>query len=441
MVITGGLSASAIADWTGSVKNVVVRADATADGKLSSKQSTNAVPLNAEIHARYNGKSQEIALNKSYVRLPQTSLEANGTVSTSLGAAGESGVQRSCTNWRRVADMFSPPDQPLGLQGQAAFNGTVRGSTSAPQIAGQLNAKNVQVRGSSFRLLRTNVQASPSQVSLQNGDLELATATRPRDLQRADPALHNWTHTPNSPFAVDLHATQVSVAALTQAANVSTPITGTLNANVVAHGTQLNPIGQGDINLRNASVSGEPVKPAQVKFQGTGDAVHANMLVQVSRRQCDRAGHLLSQAGRLRCACCKPPTFSWRRFETLARAQHGYQRHAEPESERPRHAEQSARHGFAHHPRSSIFRSSRSTTSTSRATSPIMKRPSISASQLMYDAAAGARQDRADRRLLRRRQLSTRRSFRCSRCWRRMRRRRRRSSAARPRFTPRCTGR
>ena len=132
-----------------------------------------------------------------------------------------------------------------------------------------------------FRLLRTNVQASPSQVSLQNGDLELAPQ-QGRVTFNVQSALHNWTHMPNSPFAVDLHATQVSVAALTQAAKVSTPITGTLNANVVAHGTQLNPIGQGDINLRNASVSGEPIKLAQVKFQGTGDAVHANMLVQVA---------------------------------------------------------------------------------------------------------------------------------------------------------------
>ena len=50
----------------------------------------------------------------------------------------------------------------------------------------------------------------------------------------------------------------------------------------MAHGTQLNPIGQGEINLRNANISGEPVKSAQVRFQGTGDTVHANLLVQIS---------------------------------------------------------------------------------------------------------------------------------------------------------------
>ncbi|HEY1731075.1 MAG TPA: translocation/assembly module TamB domain-containing protein [Terriglobales bacterium] len=280
VVITGGLSASTVADWTGSVKNVVLRADATAAGKLSSTQANNAVPLNAEIHARYDGKTQQVTLNKSYVRLPQTSLEANGTVST-RSALQVNLESNDLHELETVADMFTAPAQPLGLQGQAAFNGTVRGSTSAPQIAGQLNAKNVQVRGTSFRLLRTGIQASPSQVSLQNGDLELGQQ-QGKVTFTVQSGLRDWTHTPGSPFAVNLNATQLSVGALTRAAQVSTPITGTLNANIVAHGTQLSPIGQGEINLRNANISGEPVKSAQVKFQGTGDQVHANLLVQVS---------------------------------------------------------------------------------------------------------------------------------------------------------------
>ena len=141
--------------------------------------------------------------------------------------------------------------------------------------------KNVQVRGTSVRLLRTGVEASPSQISLQNGDLELGQG-QGKATFNVQTGLRDWAHTPSSPFAVNVNATQVSVGALTQAAKVETPITGTLNANIVAHGTQLNPIGQGEINLRNANISGEPVKSAQVKFQGTGDTVHANLLVQIS---------------------------------------------------------------------------------------------------------------------------------------------------------------
>ena len=192
VVLTGGLSASAIADWTGDVKNVVVRADATAAAKVSSKQPGNPIPLNAEVHARYNGRTQEVALDKSYVRLPQTSLEANGTVSNQ-SALQVNLESNDLHELETVADMFTPPGQPLGLQGQAAFNGTVKGSTSAPQIAGQLNAKNVEIRGSSIRLLHTGVEASPSQVSLQNGDLELGQQ-QGRVTFNLQSGLRNWSH-------------------------------------------------------------------------------------------------------------------------------------------------------------------------------------------------------------------------------------------------------
>ncbi len=180
-----------------------------------------------------------------------------------------------------VAEVFSPPSQPLNLHGTASFEGTVRGSTSAPQIAGQLNARNVQIRGSAFRSLRANVQASPSQASLQNGDLELAKQ-QGHVTFNLQTGLHDWSHLPDSPFTANLSATQVAVAELARAANLSTPVSGTLNANIAAHGSQLNPIGQGDVTLRNANISGEPVQLAQVRFQGTGDAVHSNLLVRAS---------------------------------------------------------------------------------------------------------------------------------------------------------------
>jgi translocation and assembly module TamB len=283
VLISGYVNANSDATWVGNINNVQVKADAIADGKLGSTQNSanGTMPMKAEVHARYNGQTREVALNKSYVRMPHTSLDANGTVSTH-SALEVNLLSNDLHELETVADIFSQPGaQPLNLSGQATFNGTVRGSTSAPQIAGQLNAKNVQVRGSSFRLLRTSVSAGPSQASLQNGDLELAT-NQGHITFNLQTGLHNWTHTPNSPFMVSLNASQVSVAELTRAANVTTPVTGTLNANIAAHGTQLNPIGQGEINLRNANVSGEPIKTAQVKFNGTGDAVHANLLVQVS---------------------------------------------------------------------------------------------------------------------------------------------------------------
>ncbi len=116
-------------------------------------------------------------------------------------------------------------------------------------------------------------------MSLQNGDLELAKGKLTFNVQSG---LHDWSHLPSSPFTITANASQLSIADLAHAANVATPVTGTLSANISAHGTQLNPIGQGEINLRNANVEGEPIQLANVRFQGTGDEVHTNLVIKLA---------------------------------------------------------------------------------------------------------------------------------------------------------------
>ena len=79
-----------------------------------------------------------------------------------------------------VADVFRTPTpgqpmQPLGLAGTALFQGTVRGSTTEPHLTGQLTASNFRFNGTAWRVLRTNVDVSPSMASLEHADLEPAT--------------------------------------------------------------------------------------------------------------------------------------------------------------------------------------------------------------------------------------------------------------------------
>ena len=283
VAITGRVDANTDAMWSGEIKNIHLRADAKANANVAPAQpsaNNGTVPVKAEIHANYDGRTQEIALNNSYVRMPQTSLTMDGTVSN-RSALHVRLQANDLHELETVANVFSPQSQPLDLHGTANFDGTVRGSTSAPQIAGQLNASNLRVRGSAFRVLRTNIQASPSQASLQNGVLELANQQGHATFN-IETGLQNWSHLPTSPFTANISATQVSIAELAKAANLTMPVTGTMNANIAAHGSQLNPIGQGDVTLRNAVISGEPVQLAQVRFNGTGDAVHSNLLVRIS---------------------------------------------------------------------------------------------------------------------------------------------------------------
>lgn len=283
VAVSGHINANAQGSWTGTISNLILRTDATANANIASAKPNGppaSLPVNAVVHARYNGATQEIALNQSYLHTPQTSIDLNGTVSN-RSALDVRVHSNDLHELETIAGVFGEqPAQPLDLYGSASFDGSVRGSTKAPQIAGQLNASNVSVRGTNFRVLRTSVQASPSQVSLQNGDLELAK--QGKLTFNVQSGLHDWSHLPTSPFSINANASQLSIAELARAANVATPVTGTLSANISAHGTQLNPIGQGEINLRNANVEGEPIQVANVRFQGTGDEVHTNLVIKLA---------------------------------------------------------------------------------------------------------------------------------------------------------------
>lgn len=281
--LTGVLNADADATWGKTFNDLTATTNATVRASLTSSKSSAAVPLNGVIHARYAAPTKTIALNQSYIRTPQTAINLNGTVSDRSALA----IQLQSNDLHEIetlADMFQTakpgqPAQPLNLYGTANFNGEVTGSTSAPHLTGHLVASNLRVKGSAWKLLRTNVDVSPSQASLQNGELDAAQKGRISFNLRT--ALSHWSFTPSSPFNVSLNANQLNIGNLASAAGIQTPIQGTAAANLQVHGTQTNPIGQGNVSLSQAKVSGETIQSANVKFNGTGNAVHANLNVRM----------------------------------------------------------------------------------------------------------------------------------------------------------------
>ena len=172
-----------------------------------------------------------------------------------------------------------PPAQPLGLYGTANVNATVSGSLTAPQINGQMDARNFRVKGSSWKVLRTGFAANPSQVTLSNGDLEAVPQGRINFSAQAK--LKKWAYTPSSPITANISGSQISIADLERLLNKTYPVSGTLALNVAVHGSQLNPVGQGTVTVTKAKVSTEPIQNLNVKFEGDGNTVKANLTVQM----------------------------------------------------------------------------------------------------------------------------------------------------------------
>ena len=295
--LSGRVDADATAHWAKTLDNLVAHSDATIKASLGQGQPT---PLNGIIHADYAAAHKQLALTNSYIRTPQTSINLNGKISdrSQLQVAVRSNdlheLEILAAALQKPAP-GQPPAQPLGLYGTANVNATVSGSLTSPQINGQMDARNFRVKGSSWKVLHTAFTANPSQVTLSNGDLEAALPPQNAQNRRAlrTPApqgrinfsaqakLKQWAYTPSSPITANISASQISIADLERLANKTYPVSGTLAMNVSVHGSQLNPIGQGTLTVTKAKVSTESIQNLNVKFEGDGNTVKANLTVQM----------------------------------------------------------------------------------------------------------------------------------------------------------------
>ena len=282
--LSGKISAETSARWAKTLDNLTAHSDATIKASLGQGHVT---PLDGVIHADYAAAQKQLALTQSYIRTPQTTLNLNGKISdhSQLQLAMRSNdlhelelLAAALQAPTLPASQGKQPEQ-LGLYGTANLNASVNGSLNAPQINGQMDARNFRVKGSTWKVLHTGFTASPSRVALSNGDLEAVPQGRIRFSGQVE--LKNWAYTASSPVTLNLSAAQISIADLERLANKSYPVSGTLALDVALHGSQLDPVGQGTITVTKAKASTESIQSLSVKFHGDGDTVTANLTVQM----------------------------------------------------------------------------------------------------------------------------------------------------------------
>jgi translocation and assembly module TamB len=286
--VTGRSTAELEATWGQSMQDLQARADVAMHGTVSGTKAapgSQPVPVDVAVHGRYSSAREELTLAQSFVHMPQTQILLDGTISNRASARGRSSTGNSGSSLQvhvqandlreleAIADGFQQSPQPLGLAGQATFNGVVRGGTANPQLTGQLTASNLTARGTSWKLLRTEISLNPSEAALHHGELDAAHQGRMAFDVRV--GLHNWSFLPESPISVTASATKLQMAEILKAANSSYPVEGLVSASLSLHGSELNPIGGGEIKLSQAKVQAETIQALDVKFEGTGDTVHA----------------------------------------------------------------------------------------------------------------------------------------------------------------------
>ena len=288
--LTGSVNANAEGVWEGSIENLTLRADATISGSAPVPSATPAapteIPINGALHAVYDGRSGTIALRNTDLATRHLTLNLEGTA----GKQSSLAIKANCSDLAELDSLAtvirralasghagSSPIVPVGVAGSASFTGQLRGSATALHLMGQLASNRLQYRNTTLSLVKANIALSPSLASLDQG--ELRTSTGGQLHFNASVGLKHWAYTPQSPMQLNMTAANLEVAPLAQLAHLHYPIAGTLAAQVAAHGSQSELVGQGSASLTQASMWGQPIQNFTVHFQGAGKTLDANLQV------------------------------------------------------------------------------------------------------------------------------------------------------------------
>jgi translocation and assembly module TamB len=280
-LLNGTMTASINASWRKALAKLMANAQVEIAAGMQPANGQNNILVTGELRTRYDGTHRTLAvLGQSYICTPQTSVSFDGTLGnrSSLQVRLQSGELHE---FEEIASAFRSADAaPLGLHGQGSVIATINGSTQKPQVRGQLSAFNMRLRNTSWKSLRLQFAASPSSVTLDQG--ELLPASRGKITFGLNTGLQQWSFALSSSFRVQLQASNLDAHEIAQVAGTSTQVSGNLNANVEAHGTQQAPVGQGTVQLSKATIANEPIKSVKAGFQADGKTITAQARVDLT---------------------------------------------------------------------------------------------------------------------------------------------------------------
>jgi translocation and assembly module TamB len=276
VALAGDVGGTVDGTWSGSIQNIRARSDLSIRAATSkSRQSRVSVPIDGAIHAAYDAPSQTLTLQQTALRIPSTSLTAEGRINKNSRLQ----VHVACGDLQQLAMLASAfgssPGTPPVVSGSATLDTTVQGTLARLQISGQASAQDLGVQGSEWKTARLSFQADPSRIIVSNG--ALTSAQRGAASFAATIALHDWSYLPANPIQAQLGIRQMPVTELEHLAGVEYPVGGELSANLAFSGSQLDPGGSGAIEIKSARIYDQPVQTLAAKFHAGSGSLVSNL--------------------------------------------------------------------------------------------------------------------------------------------------------------------
>lgn len=293
--LRGTANLQASAHWTSTIKNAVARADAAVSASIDPVQSVpnpagqlpQSLPLNADLHVAYDAPYSTLTVTNSSVVSSGTTITATGTVNahSSLSVHARSTDLREAdlliVSVRRILNAngqtSSAGSMPLDLRGTASIDAQVEGQIQDPRISGHLEADALEIRQASWPRIQADFDVSASSVTLRNGLAE--TANHGRLNFTLATSLQHWSYSAENSIAAHLQASQIPAADLEQLTRISAPVSGTFSGDMSIQGPIDNPMGQASLQLRDASLWGEPVRSVVTQVRAADKTISAQFTV------------------------------------------------------------------------------------------------------------------------------------------------------------------
>jgi translocation and assembly module TamB len=275
--LSGGVSGTTEASWKGSVNNIKARADfiVRAGATSVSNPSAAEVPVKGLIHGKYDGLQNVLSVQNTQLEIPSATLKAEGAVSNHSNLTVQL-LAKDLHQLAALAASFSSGSAKIpAVSGSASVNALVHGAMRKPQVSGQLAAQSLVVEGSEWSSLKCDLQASSSQIAVENGVLINAQHGQATFDGKMD--LKNWSYEPLNPIQAHLSVRSLELADLQKLADVHYPISGTITSNISLQGSQLDPRGSGSIHITNAEAYDEPLQAVTARFSAANGTITTNI--------------------------------------------------------------------------------------------------------------------------------------------------------------------
>lgn len=231
----------------------------TASAKLAIAPGRKGIPLSGRINANYSGATDNVTVSNSFIALPNTRLNINGSLNQRLNLELTS---KDLNDLLAAASLSGPP--PVTLDGgQAQFTGAVTGGLSAPQITGHLAVTRFSVQGRRFDSLDTDVAAAKNRAGVSNGVLQRGPMQARFE---ASAGLRNWSPQPTQPLSATATVQNGDLAdVMVLAGQPPAGYSGALSLDANVGGTIGNPTGVANLQVLKGTVNDEPFDRIQAR--------------------------------------------------------------------------------------------------------------------------------------------------------------------------------